>query len=141
VVARVCATDAQCGIGKDCLDGLCRYQCDGAEDCPRGQTCQSGLCRDVAPASTACTADSECADGRCINGRCWDNCSGHADCGPQLMCDHGTCQPDWRPGPDCNNQSMQCPANASCVDGYCTVPCNEDDACRSGTCSFGYCTR
>jgi hypothetical protein len=56
------------------------------------------------------------------------------------MCDHGVCQPDYRHGPQCNPQ-VDCPANASCVDGYCTVQCRDDEGCRSGNCERGYCTR
>ncbi|MFU8804383.1 MAG: hypothetical protein ACNA8W_11280, partial [Bradymonadaceae bacterium] len=41
VVQQFCVTNAQCGIGKSCLSGLCHYECAADSDCPTSHTCQS----------------------------------------------------------------------------------------------------
>jgi len=141
VLPRICVTDSQCGLVKDCVDGFCNFQCSSNSDCPYSQVCQSGTCvTDASPSGSICTASSDCQGGTCINGICFDDCSQDSDCGDKMICDAGTCQPDWRPGYECRNNA-DCADGATCVDGMCTVECWSDSECRTGTCDAGYCTR
>ncbi len=140
ILPRICATDSQCGLEKDCVEGFCNFQCSVSADCPFSQICDQGTCvTDPTPSGSICTANADCGAGACVNGICFDACQSASDCGDKMICDEGVCQPDWRPGFECRNQ-MDCPEGGSCVDGMCTVACFRDSECRTGHCDSGFCT-
>lgn len=141
ILPRICATDSQCGLEKDCEEGFCNFQCSDNSECPYSQICEQGVCMtDPTPSGSICAANAECADGTCVNGICFDACQNASDCGDMMLCDEGVCQPDWRPGFECRNNT-DCPSDGVCVDGMCTVSCFRNSECRTGSCDSGYCTR
>ena len=73
------------------------------------------------------TLEQDDIDGVCslYPGSC--NCSSDGDCGPDEVCNGGTCEV-----PPCQNDS-DCPSGKVCNSGTCAVPsCSSDSDCDSG---------
>lgn len=96
IPATMCNKAADCGAGRDCLEGKCHATCAGS-GCPIGQVCSSGLCIDT-PNRFDCVFDYQCgAASRCINRVCHPLCGVDAQCGKGEFCDSGVCRADIRP--------------------------------------------
>lgn len=54
-----CEGKSECDAGEACVFGLCRVECEGAEDpiCESGTTCVRDLCR------LTCQSDADCRPG------------------------------------------------------------------------------
>src|SRR5688572_3230168 len=109
-VGTSCATDAECGEGQVCCDGLCkdaRVPEDEAT-CTYSGECGGGLCDDGGLCHAPCTVDADCGTGDvCSSGTCWTNptptiqCLVGADCGEAHSCINGTCHPHCAGDAEC----------------------------------------
>ena len=106
-----CQSDAQCGPGYDCVNGLCQPDqtteyCRTDSDCAQGYECVNGVCQH-ASTTQYCRSDSDCPAGQaCLGGIC-SPCEdgGEADGGILAQ----TCR-----------TAADCPAGFVCTNGYCT---------------------
>ena len=119
--AKTCTTDAACGPGGVCLDGLCSRKCSNAEaDCLHNEVCKDGTCKRI------CSSSGQCADGTvCIDRTCESGCSSDEQCGSNEVCSKGNCVDPCSAGQlgttacgecarcETNNHILQCscPAN------------------------------
>jgi peptidoglycan-associated lipoprotein len=111
-----------------CVNNLC-VKCRNDQDCLVGQECREGSCRDI---PGYCDADHICPMGQvCRDNRC-SPCLSDEECGPDMMCQNGTCVP--RPQCDANNP---CPAGEECINGYCR-PIPAPPECQFTSIFFDY---
>lgn len=97
-----CRTDADCGTGNACRQGLCEERCESNADCPYLNTCTAGECIE-----TGCTTNRECVAlsdnprAVCVPDevsgirKCLLPCESDAECNPGgyrfQQCDAGRC--------------------------------------------------
>jgi Cys-rich repeat protein len=92
-----CNTDADCGMGGVCSNGICLHNdpfCQADSDCAQGEVCQNGVCSQHNN-GTPCQVDSDCAQGEicdpmsfvCIAGNTHTSCQVDSDCAQGEVCD------------------------------------------------------
>ena len=153
-----CESDAQCGRGRVCEDGLCvsRPECRDDAECPDGSSClvppgrcvgdaecagdldcprERPICRaDRCVAADACAGgcppNAECVGGQCVEvGACDGGCEPDTFCSPIVdRCVECTADGHCGPGRSCHDEI--------CVDGLRGAPCTPCG--RGGTCGVGY---
>lgn len=139
-----CSSDAQCASGETCRGATCvaesQEECVSRSDCSSGEVCVDAKC---VQEKISCVFNSECADGKCVNGECAAGCSVTDDCGPYEYCrkpegaSAGLCEAmECRRTADCD------PGNV-CVDAQCVDSCSADADCGDGfSCNSNrYCER
>jgi peptidoglycan-associated lipoprotein len=85
-----CAKDAQCGAGKQCVQGRCEESCADDQQCGEGSICESSRC-----VAAQCQSDDACgAGGTCKAGRCeragvtrTNDTTGDGDTGEDVVCE------------------------------------------------------
>ncbi len=81
-----------------------------------------------------CQRDTQCGAGKCDNGDCYDACDTDSQCGTADRCSVETgrriCMPDPNPVVKCQDSS-ECKAGQSCLDGSCHDPCDVDTDCAN----------
>jgi len=143
-------TDAPCGPGLVCEDGVCVEPpppppppCVADDECAvdgdaSGRVCDAGVCR-----FADCAFDAQCGTRICVDGNCAPAvaCDVDVDCGgfPLEICDEGACRPacfdDSACGPSVGGLGLQ-----TCVDGRCLQRCLNDATCfGQGICDDGAC--
>lgn len=127
-----CNNSAECCSGLECMNGKCRTPCKTSGSCTDNLDCCSGY---------YCNASMQCAKVCMTSGPCTKNsdcCSGYF-CGPNTQC---------IPEPKCLehraqcNNTNQCCAGLTCVDGTCAnTTCKWGTACNSTAecCTGLYC--
>ncbi len=128
---RLCANDAGCVVGIDCVSGVCDQG-----------VCQAPTCNDGVPNGDE--TDTDCGGGTC--GACPDgDACGNSDANCQsLVCTNGTCRAPTcndntlnglETGEDCGGAACR-QANLLCADG---LGCSVSADCISGVCTGGVC--
>ena len=126
-VSRICASHADCDVGQNCNDGLCRegkpvctkgvveencLRCTENSDCPVGSRCsRSGLC--IPP---QCDSDTDCANVCAEQGSELEVCQADPDSG-------------WR---QC--LTFSCDDDAACSDAFIDIPEGLTAACVARGC-------
>ncbi|MFL5321772.1 MAG: hypothetical protein ACJ790_19070, partial [Myxococcaceae bacterium] len=113
-----CTTDSACAANQICESGACvtRPRCTSDNDCASiGRKCEltQGLC------IPACNVSTDCAPGvdprvavalyQCLDGSCLRRCLNDQTCGPNLICEDGSCRQT-----DCKTYS-DCPQGQYCT--------------------------
>jgi hypothetical protein len=100
-----CVTNAQCGGGQVCIDGICQ-DCTLTSQCSGGQVCLGAPARCVG--GEACAGEAECAAinpllRECVNGACQllTQCTVNGDCGAGESCLLGECATTCSSDSDC----------------------------------------
>lgn len=111
-----CAERSDCASDLQCLGGLCTPLCDNHTECGDG---------------FLCTEDGECSR---VRSRYGDRCNSELECGPNQACllDEADDDGDGWLLATCQPQPIGAVAGSEC---------SSDDACRSGSCNLGRCTR
>lgn len=139
----VCQFNAECGMGRICVNQRCTTECDASRLCPSGSSCDNGFCIEDVPPVTDCNeTTNRCASGQiCIEGACWTACGASAPCGAGRYCGpDGRCRYDDRPQPTCG-EGRPCIAPAECVQGVCRSPCASATDCRRFDEQLTFCGR
>ena len=152
----LCASDNDCHIGQQCIDGICfsNYDCtpgNGNCECPPGEVCNAQLNTCNAPPTTCyfveqCPCDWICnTDNTCVNPADLGNCVSDVDCNSiagcennGCTCNEGSCQPSGM----CTS-AEDCPSGTYCQNGVCQEAnqCTSDNDCLAYglVCENGYC--
>jgi Cys-rich repeat protein len=137
-----CSANSECGSGEVCKDYKCVDQtqsgCIDRNDCAANEICIDGEC---VGQNSSCIFNSECDNGKCVDGTCIAGCTSHDDCGPYERCripengTEGLCEQV-----ECR-RSSDCSAGEMCVDANCEKSCTKAADCEGGfVCGDnGYC--
>lgn len=135
-----CEQGTRCDHGGDPnCQGICvaspkvGASCTSLLDCEGDAFCLNGICSPARSSGTACSIIFEC-QGECLSNICTDSltlqgrpCSASDECGSNLWCDAGTCNP-LRPLNALCDRSDQCLPGLACNAGSCSLVA----ACREG---------
>ena len=144
-------TEAPCGAGLECVDGVCLPPlpmpeppppCESADDCSiednvDGRFCDDGTCEWV-----ECQVDEECGTRICDRGACAPRqlCVIDGDCKDGGICVDGTCRSPCLSDQECAAAGGGGPlGGAACVEGRCLTTCAGDFLCFGGICEEGVC--
>ncbi|MCZ7685887.1 MAG: hypothetical protein M5U28_46880 [Sandaracinaceae bacterium] len=124
---------------QECADSSCP-DCATDAECGDGRQCFAGTCIDVPEPTPGCSSDSQCPmpyrceAGRCVSGIAGDPCAAATDCGSGL-CREGVCTTDCGEG---------CPSGFVCTADECAPslgvlgdPCAMPRECAGGVCVEG----
>lgn len=116
-----CAAES-CAPNQLCTRNGCKESC-GGQVCTDSESCVSEVC-----VSTPACAETVCPQ----------SCKMTSDCGAALSCIDGECRPgDGQRGDVCEHD-QDC-HSGSCVDKFCSVPCDSSHSCRGGeTCQLDH---
>lgn len=109
--------------------------CGGSDDCASKLQCLNSRCVPLCERAPECGDGYSCDKGICVvaHGQAGDKCKSEVDCAPGLSCQINGAEVDIesRLVASCTAQNLLGrPAGAACDD---------DDACRNGTCELGHC--
>jgi hypothetical protein len=124
------ACNPPCGVGKECVDGIC-YDEDSCQitGCNAHSTCSGDDCVCNSPwadcdgnFTNGCETDTNSSTNHC--GSCNSNCAG--------TCDSGTCIPDpvCRGGAGCNSHATCTPLGCVCDSPYKNCDGNWNNGCE-----------
>lgn len=162
-----CVKANECGVGESCVNNECvsptGAECRSDSECDGGEVCQSYRCVDAGTPecvdrndcaaneicidgecttqNDSCVFNSECDDGKCVDGTCIASCTSNDQCGPYERCripqggTEGLCEQV-----ECR-RSSDCAAGSVCVDAVCEQACDANADCGAGfVCNNnGYC--
>ena len=122
-----CTADSECPVGQGCVSGACSpVDCRTARDCEAGQVCRDHACVD----EDGCLTDGECGPEQvCDAGTCRPGCRSDAQCVP------GLCDPVGRTCVDCMKND-DCELGELCAEGACVAGCEGDRDCPPGLSCF-----
>lgn len=126
-LSSVCSFDAQCGLGKRCVDGACQGasggSCASDNDCSAGKQCRAGSCQktDAAP-NNPCDFSAARSFGYMICKRLHKGAAALTACLQQVDRDHNcwgarTSVPTPAPGPQCTSRNDVCSTQSDCCSG------------------------
>jgi hypothetical protein len=149
-----CASDANCGQGMACCDGVCKKSvCSQDSACDDSDSCTTDSCSSPGTCTSSCLhTPKQCAngDGCCpsgclkgIDSDCTAECITDADCGQGRVCCAGSCKvPACSGSSDCQKNDsctiVMC-KNAGLCDAFCSsmlqTGCRNSDGCCPSGCT------
>lgn len=145
-----CDTHEQCGEGRFCFNRAgvreCAIPCGADGSCAERFSCREGLClRDrTQGVGGVCEVNEDCGEAICaaLGDRAWCtvDCSSNDDCPTGFECQAAGAANVCAPATSLDGES--CTANSDCAsllcanagsaNGFCTQPCDADNACGVG---------
>ncbi|MBL8957932.1 MAG: hypothetical protein JNK82_44565, partial [Myxococcaceae bacterium] len=130
-----CASNAACGAGQWCDQGMCSPQCGGVVTCSSGRTCDSATNTCVRSCAQGCGAGFGCESATNLcRARCdlVNPCNLGFVCSPQGLC-----------LPECSVLASTCSMHQTCLAGQCVsnTTCTTDVDCTDDAtwCELGRC--